>query len=118
MVQMLGDVDGTAKNTAKKMDAGIGGALRRLQSAFEGVQISVGRVLGEAIAPYMDRISAMLNRLAEWAKAHREVIITIAKVIGIVAAAGAALVALGVAFKVIAFAVGTLNTLFTPGTTH
>ena len=112
-IQMLGDVDGTAKNTAKEMDAGIGGALRRLQSAFEGVQISVGRVLGEAIAPYMDRISAMLNRLAEWAKAHREVIIMMAKVIGIVAAAGAALVALGVAFKVIAFAVGTLNTLFT-----
>ncbi|MGN0880120.1 MAG: phage tail tape measure protein [Oligosphaeraceae bacterium] len=112
-IRMLGNVDGTARNTAKEMDAGIGGALRRLQSAFEGVQISVGRILGEAIAPYMDRISAMLNRLAEWAKAHCEVIVTIAKVIGIVAAAGAALAALGVAFKAIAFAVGTLNTLFT-----
>ncbi len=112
-IQKLGKVDGTAKNTAKAMDAGIGGALRRLQSAFEGVQISVGRVLGEAIAPYMDRISALLNRLAEWAAAHREVIVAIAKVIGIVAAAGVALVGLGIAFKAIAFAVGTLNTLFT-----
>ena len=111
-IRRLGDVDGTAKATARELDAGIGGAIRRLQSALEGVQISVGRVLGEAIAPYMDRISAMLNRLAEWAKAHRELIVVMAKVIGIVASAGAALVALGVAFKVVAFAVGTLNTVF------
>ncbi|HOQ61752.1 MAG TPA: phage tail tape measure protein, partial [Vicinamibacterales bacterium] len=111
-INMLHGCDGAAASTAKEMDKGIGGALRRLQSAFEGVQIAVGRVLGEAIAPYMDRISGMLNRLAEWAKAHKEAIVMAAKVIGVVAAAGAALVALGLAFKAVAFAVGTLNTVF------
>ena len=111
-IDMLHNCGGTAKETAEEMDKGVGGALRRLQSALEGVQIAVGRVMGDAVAPYMDRISGMLNRLAEWAKAHKEVVVMMAKVIGIVAASGAALVALGVAFRTIAFAVGTLNTVF------
>ena len=111
-IDMLHNCGGTAKETAEEMDKGVGGALRRLQSALEGVQIAVGRVMGDAIAPYMDRISGMLNRLAEWAKAHKEVVIMMAKLTGAVAASGAALVALGVAFRTIAFAMGTLNTVF------
>ena len=111
-IDMLHNCGGTAKETAEEMDKGVGGAFRRLQSALEGVQIAVGRVMGDAIAPYMDRISGMLNRLAEWAKTHKEVVIMTAKLIGVVAASGAALVALGVAFRTIAFAMGTLNTVF------
>lgn len=112
-ITMLHNCDGTAAKTADEMDKGIGGALRRFQSALEGVQIAIGRILGDALATYMDKISLMLNKLAEWAKAHKEVIITIAKVIGYVAAAGAAVVALGIAFKTVAFTVGVLNTAFT-----
>ena len=111
-IRMLHGCDGTAAATAEEMDKGIGGALRRLQSAFEGVQIAVGRVVGDALAPFMDRISRMLNGVAEWARPHRELVVQLLKVMGIVAATGAALVALGVAFKAIAFAVGTLNTVF------
>ena len=111
-INMLQNCDGTAAKTAEEMDAGIGGAMRRFQSAVEGVQIAVGRVIGDAIAPYIDKISQMLNRLAEWAKSHREIIIMTVKVIGVVAAAGAALVALGLAFKAVAFTVGVLNTVF------
>ena len=111
-ISMLQNCDGTAAKTAEEMDAGIGGAMRRFQSAVEGVQIAVGRVMGDAIAPYVEKISQMLNRLAEWAKSHREVIIMTVKVIGVVAAAGAALLALGLAFKAAAFTVGVLNTSF------
>ena len=111
-IGMLQNCGGTAKGTAEEMDKGVGGALRRLQSALEGVQIAVGRVMGDAVAPYMDGISGMLNRLAEWAKAHKEVVVMTAKLIGVVAASGAALVALGVAFRTVAFAMGTLNTVF------
>jgi TP901 family phage tail tape measure protein len=111
-IRMLGSVDGKAAQTAEEMDAGIGGSTRRLMSALEGVQIAVGRILGEALAPFMEKISLMLNRLAEWAAAHKEIVITAAKVVGIAAAAGAALVALGIAFKTVAFAVGALNTAF------
>lgn len=111
-IKMLGGVNGTAERTAQEMDSGIGGAFRRFMSAVEGVQIAIGRVLGDAISPYIEKISVMLNRLAEWAAAHREVVVMTAKVIGVTAAAGAALIALGLAFKTIAFAVGALNTAF------
>ena len=60
-ISMLQNCDGTAAKTAEEMDAGIGGAMRRFQSAVEGVQIAVGRVMGDAIAPYVEKISQMLG---------------------------------------------------------
>ncbi len=111
-IKKLKSVSGVAAQTASEMDKGIGGAFRRFMSAVEGVQIAIGRIIGDAIAPYMDKISQMLNRMAEWCAAHKEVIIMAVKVIAGVAALGAALVVAGVAFKTMALAVGALCTVF------
>lgn len=112
-IAKLKSVNGVAAQTAKEMDSGIGGAFRRFMSAVEGVQIAIGRIIGDAIAPYMDKISQMLNRMAEWCAAHKEVIIMAVKVIAGVAALGAALIVAGVAVKAMALAVGGLCTVFT-----
>ena len=112
-IKRLQSVDGTAEKTAKDMDSGIGGAFRILMSALEGCQIALGRIVSEAIAPYVKKITAGLGKLAEWIAAHKKIVVIVLKVIAGIAAAGAALVALGIAFKVAAFAVGTLGTLFT-----
>ena len=112
-IKRLQSVDGTAEKTAKDMDSGIGGAFRILMSALEGCQIALGRIVSEAIAPYVKKITAGLGKLAEWIAAHKKIVVIVLKVIAGIAAAGAALVALGIAFKVVAFAVGTLGTLFT-----
>lgn len=111
-IKKLKNVSGVAAQTAKEMDSGIGGAFRRFMSAVEGVQIAIGRVIGDAIAPYMDKISQMLNRMAEWIAKHKEVVIMAVKVIAGVAALGAALIVAGVAFKAMALAVGGLCTIF------
>ena len=111
-IQTLQNCGGAAANTAEDMDKGIGGAFRKISSAAEGVKIQVGRVIAEAIQPYVERMAAMLNKLAAWIKAHKEIVIGIVKVIAVTAAAGAALIALGVAFKAAAFTIGTVNTLF------
>lgn len=111
-IRKLQDCNGAASETATEMDSGIGGAFRILQSAIEGVEISLGRIIGNAIMPFVRRTSLMLNKLAEWASAHNEVVISITKTTAVVAAAGTALIALGIAFKTIAFAVGTLNAAF------
>jgi len=58
-------------------------------------------------------MSLTLNKMAEWIAAHKKAVVTVLKVIGIVAAAGAGLLALGLVFKTTAFAVGTLCTAFT-----
>ena len=60
----------------------------------------------------MDKISQMLNRMAEWIAKHKEVVIMAVKVIAGVAALGAALIVTGVAFKAMALAVGGLCTVF------
>ena len=111
-INKLKSVQGTAVATATKMDKGIGGAFRRFMSAVEGVQIVIGRVIGDAIAPYVDRISLMLNKLAEWIAVHKEVVIMAVKVIAGVTALGAALIVTGVAFKAMAVVVGGLCTIF------
>ena len=112
-IQKLKGVDGAAALTAKEMDSGIGGSIRRFKSAMEGVQIAVGRVISDALAPYIERISKVLTRMAEWVAKHKEVVLLVVKVIAGVAALGAALVIAGLAFKAMALAVGTLSTLFT-----
>ena len=66
-IAMLKDVDGVAERTAAEMEDGIGGAFRKLEAAAEGVQISVGRIIGEAMTPYIKKISTMLTSVAEWA---------------------------------------------------
>ena len=111
-IKKLKNVQGTAAATALEMDKGIGGAFRRFLSAVEGVQLAIGRVISDAIAPYIDKLSLMLNKMAEWIAKHKEVVIMVVKVIAGVAALGAALVVAGVAFKVMALAVGGLCTLF------
>lgn len=108
-VAMLKNVDGVAKKTAEEMEDGIGGAFRMLESAAEGVQISVGRIIGEALTPYIKKISTMLTSVAEWTAANKDVVISIAKGIGILGAASAGLVTLGVSAKIAAKAIGLLS---------
>ena len=112
-IKKLQTVNGTAAQTAEEMDSGIGGAFRIFMSAVEGCQIAIGRIIGEALGPYIKRMSDVLTKVAEWIAAHKGVVITAVKIIAGLLAAGAALITLGLVFKAVAFAVGTLSTAFT-----
>lgn len=112
-IKKLQTVNGVSARTAQEMDSGIGGAWRIFMSAIEGCQIAIGRIIGEALTPYMNKLSAVITKVAEWIAAHKSVVITAAKVIVGLLAAGAVLITLGLAFKAAAFAVGTLSTAFT-----
>jgi len=112
-IKRLQTVDGTAARTAKDMDSGIGGAFRILMSALEGCQIALGKIVAEALAPYVKKMTATLGKAAQWIAAHKKIVVIVLKVIAGIAAAGAALVALGLAFKAMAFIVGTVSTAFT-----
>ena len=112
-IKRLQAVDGTAARTAKDMDSGIGGAFRILMSALEGCQIALGKIVAEALAPYVKKMTATLGKVAQWIAAHKKIVVIVLKVIAGIAAAGAALVALGLAFKAMAFIVGTVSTAFT-----
>ena len=112
-IKKLQSVNGVASKTAQEMDSGIGGAWRIMMSAIEGCQIAIGRIIGEALTPYMNKLSAVMTKVAEWIAAHKGVVILAVKIVAGMLAAGAALITLGLAFKAVAFAVGTLSTAFT-----
>ena len=111
-IKKLQSVNGVASKTAQEMDSGIGGAWRIFMSAVEGCQIAIGRIIGEALTPYMNKLSAVMTKVAEWIAAHKGVVIMAVKIVAGMLAAGAALITLGLAFKAVAFAVGTLSTAF------
>ena len=60
LAKAIDNAGGTAAKTAEEMDAGIGGSLRRLWSALEGIVIQIG----EAVAPW---ISFAADKTSEWA---------------------------------------------------
>ena len=111
-IKRLQNVKDVAGDTAHEMDAGLGGAFRIFMSAVEGCQLAIGRVIGEALTPYINRISSVLNVVAEWIAAHKEMVFMVVKVIAGIAGVGAALIAAGLALKVMALTVGTLSAAF------
>jgi len=105
--QKLNEANGTAQQTADQMEQGIGGALRRLASAFEGVSIAIGDMLSRSVLPLAESFARALSATAEWARNNGGLITTIAGV-----TSGAAV--LGTTIKVVAMAGKGLVAAFSP----
>lgn len=58
----IGDSEGYAKQMADTMEGGIGGSLRKMKSALEGMAISIG----DALAPSIDKLSNAISDFANW----------------------------------------------------
>ncbi len=69
-IKKLKNVQGTAASTSAEMDKGVGGAFRIFMSAVEGVEISVGRIIGDALTLLLNKMSVILTKTAEWIAAH------------------------------------------------
>jgi len=109
--EAIDNAAGTAARTAKEMDAGIGGALRRFWSAVEGIALAIGDALAPAISSIADWLSKAAGFVTAFVKAHKPLVVMIAKVAVIGAAVGAVLIGLGVAASVGATAIGGLATI-------
>ena len=102
---------GVAKKTAEEMDAGIGGAFRRLFSAIESVAISIGNSIEQPVR----RAADVLQKIAGWidkvVKKNGELARIIAKTTAIVLGVGVALVIAGTAIVAIGAVLGGLATI-------
>lgn len=58
----LKSCDGTASNMAQNMESGLGGSLRSLKSALEGLLITVG----EKLAPYIEKAAQKIKEFTQW----------------------------------------------------
>ncbi len=108
---------GSAERTAALMDSGLGGTIRRLLSAAEGVQIAVGEALAESLGKAGGRVTELLGNLQKWVKENRETVVTVAKVVAGLAAFGAAAIVVGAVagsiaatINLVAMAIGGLST--------
>jgi len=104
---------GTAQRTAETMDSGIGGALRRLWSAAEGVAIGIGESLAGAISDMADWLGRVARMITAWIESNRELIVTVVKVIAAAAATGVGLMALGAIISALGSGLGVLVTVVT-----
>lgn len=105
--QKLNEANGTAQQTADQMEQGIGGALRRLASAFEGVSIAIGEMLTRSVLPMAESFAQALVAVAEWARQNGGLITSIA---GIAASAAV----LGTVIKGVTIAGRGLVSAFSP----
>ncbi|HOI56567.1 MAG TPA: hypothetical protein PLP01_15060, partial [Phycisphaerae bacterium] len=83
----------------------------RFWSAVEGIALGVGDALAPAISDIADWLSAAAGFVTAFVKAHKPLVVMIAKVAVGVAAVGAVLIGLGVAASVVATAIGGLATI-------
>jgi len=90
LTDKLNDIQVTAKETAIKMDAGIGGSIRRMMSALDGLAIALGSKLEPTFRNITELITKASLNLDSW--------------LSVVIKLGSALVAVAAAMKTLAFA--------------
>lgn len=108
----LDDVNGIAGITAAKIENGLGGALRMLWSRFQALQIIVGRAIDESFRDAIVSFIAMLDSVRKWVCSNKQLVAQLALVVAGAAAAGVALVALGLSIKIVANAIGGMIIAF------
>jgi TP901 family phage tail tape measure protein len=104
----LQNAEGVAARTAKEMDAGLGGSMRILLSAAEGASLAIGDALSPALQAMAASVTAALGGITEFIKQNQALIVTVAKTIATVLAAGVALAALGTAVAAVTAAIGVV----------
>jgi TP901 family phage tail tape measure protein len=109
LIDAIDNAAGTAQRTAKVMDSGLGGALRRMWSAVEGVGLAIGRALSKPLSIAADLFAAVSNKITEWTDKHRALVVVLGAFAASLLVAGTALIGLGLALKLMAFALGTLR---------
>ncbi len=102
---------GIAVQTADQMDAGIGGAFRRLLSAAEGIAIAIGEAIEQPVRRAADALSKIAGWITMVVNRNRELIATFAKVTAIVFGVGLALVVAGAAIVGLGAVFGSLATI-------
>lgn len=88
-IEALSKADGEAERTAKEMDGGLGGGIRRVKAAFESLVITVGEAASPVLMEFGKNIIEVLSSLTNIVKNNKEII-------GVLATLAVSLVAVGV----------------------
>lgn len=95
MLTVLGDVGGEAQRVHDQMESGIGGGFRNLESALEGIQISIGEALDKIVQKTSAGVTAFALKISKWIDANSGLVVGIVATIVAVGALGVGLIVLG-----------------------
>lgn len=90
-VKKLDKASGDTAKKAEEMEAGIGGALRKLGSAAEGVSLAFGELISVSFLPLVEKLSDVCGWLRKIVSENGNVIGSITKALYLVLGAGAVL---------------------------
>lgn len=98
----INQIHGLAKNTAEEMESGIGGAFRKLVSMAQEVGLVIGEVLQTPMTSLMRSATSLLDTIAKFVKENKALVQSFVTLSVVGATAGASIMALGLAIKVVA----------------
>lgn len=110
MLAKLQDVEGVAADTAKKMDAGLGGAFRLLLSAVEGAMNAIADAMNSTLQPLIVKVTAVINAFSQWIEANSGLVTAFAVTVAGAAGLAVVLIAIGVAAKGAAAGIAVVQT--------
>lgn len=113
----IDNADGTAARTAQTMDAGLGGAIRIMESAIEGAAIAIGESLVPALTKGANTLEDAATRLTAFVQEHPNAITNVVKLTGSIGALSASVwlttKAMSAAVSVVKLGVSTYRGLST-----
>jgi len=86
--------------------------LNRMSKAVRGIWLNIGAALAPAVTDLTQRVARIAATTSKWVQANRPLVVTVAKVIAVVGAVGAALVGIGLTISLAGVAVGGLASAF------
>ena len=97
----LADSEGYAENARKHMESGLFGSIKKIQSAWQDLMLSVGQQFGKAMHNVEGFIVPILNRLSDWVAKHGAIVRLVTEILMVLLAIGAGLILGGLAIKLI-----------------
>ena len=106
----LRNASGTADQTARMMDAGLGGSFRVAMSAIEGVALALADGLEPGLKSVTNVITGVLGGLTKLLSNNKELVATFGTGLAVFTASGAALMGVGLSMRAVSFSIGGLTT--------
>lgn len=103
---------GASERASRIIEDSSMGAIFRLTSAFEGLQISIGKALEPVFRPMLENLAEMTGRISEYVKNNPDFIRGIERAARAMVYLGTALVGVGVAIKTFSFLISPGGILF------
>jgi len=100
---------GAADRAYKKMSKTLSLALARMKQAGIAIFVEIGEALSGSIKKISKTVVRYMGLIREWIAKNKEIVISALKIVGAIAAAGAALVVVGTICKSVAFVFGGIS---------